>query len=251
MNAQPRSLQDSPSLLSVLVGLYPLIIFGPCAVLLTYPFPPPAWRLEPVVTAIQLAGMGLPILVGFAVGWLRRFPLWSYPYITLVTGYLLAIILSIPSLLNWRGEYLSVGISALAILLEMAVLVLITRRDLPIARLWQDIRTDWTRLSLGLLVVPNFFFSSIDHEEDPVLTVFVIGPCLVIVLTALLYFMVQRKSVRSIILVAGMVLAILIRLPSGKWFYIYYWLVTAIIVFLPATINLLQQKAKPNQEPIP
>ena len=97
------------------------------------------------------------------------------------------------------------------------------------------------------LTVPNFFFSSIDHDEDPVLTFFVIGPSLVFTLAALMYFILQPKSARSIVLVAGMILAILIRLPSGKWFYIAYWLGTAFIVFIPAVIDLLQQNAAPSE----
>jgi hypothetical protein len=251
MNEKLLRSQESASLMSVLVLLFPFVIFGPCIVLLSYPFPPPAWRQEPAVRVIQMTAMGLPILVGFAVGWLRRFPIWSYPYTIIISGYLLAMLLSIPSLLDWRGEYLQLLVSVLAILLVIAFLVFFTRRNLPIARLWQDIRADWTRFSLGLLMIPNVLFSSIDHDEDPVLTLFVIGPTLMITLTALAAYILQRKSARSTVLIVGMILTILIRLPSGKWFYIAYWLVTTIIVFFPAGLDLLQRKSTRSEETSP
>jgi hypothetical protein len=236
--------KDRNSLGWILIGLYPFFFFGPITVLLGYPFPPPAWRWEvPFQTVLAIAGL-LPAAIGFSLGWWKRFPLWSYVYFCqAVLFFIIACGTLLDGRTNWSVD-LPAMVGLLLLFVLLALLVYWTCRDLPLRDLFADIRRDWTRLSLGLIILPAMFFGSIDHEEDPILTIFVIGPGLVLLLTALLALLANSKEHRALILAAGMLLTILVRLPSGKGFYLFFWLVTAAIVFFPFLLQLLPQPHK-------
>ena len=236
--------KDRSSLGWILIGLYPFLFFGLITVLLTYPFPPPAWRAEAPFQTVMAAAALLPVVVGFSLGWWKRFPLWSYVYICqAVLFFLIACGTLLDGRTNWNVD-LPALVGLLLFVGLLALLAYWTRRDLPLRDLFADIRRDWTRLSLGLMILPAMFFGSIDHEEDPILTIFVIGPGLVLLLTALLALLASSKDRRALILAAGMLLTILVRLPSGKWFYLFYWLVISAIVFFPFFLQLLPQPRK-------
>ena len=232
----------------VLVGLYPFFFFGPLMVWLAYSYPYPAWRMAPGSQWALAAIYMLPLVAGFAIGWLKRFPLWSYAYLCLATGY---FILGSAELLDGKVDWRLYGqfVGGFFLFTGLAVLLAyLTRQDSPINDLVKDVRRDWTRLSLGLLIVPTVFFGQIEHEEDPVLTIWVIAPTLVLLFTALMAFLTPQKQRRALILVGGMVLALLVRLPSGKWFYLMFWLILSALVFAPSLIDRSARRSKTGQK---
>jgi hypothetical protein len=231
--------------MALLAGTYPFFILGPVMVLLSYPFPPPEWRVNPAFQIGFFAVVGLPILAGFYIGWMKRFPLWTYPYLCLVSFFEIIAGLTLATRsFAWRiyGPLLLEFFCSFAL---VAFLVYKTRKNLPLFHLFEDIRQDWTRLSLGLLIVPTFFFSSIDHDEDPVLTPFVIGPSLVLMLTALFGLIATEKQSRVLILAGGMLLALLLRMLSGQFFYVFYWFISSAVVFAPVLLTLIPHRKTP------
>jgi hypothetical protein len=236
------------NLFPVLAGLYPFFYFGPLMVLLGYPYPPPAWHST---LAFQLAIILLstvPIGAGLALGWLKRFPLWSYAYVCLVVFFLITGTVSLFSGPLDFGPNTLVLVAWILALLLAGGLFYITRHNSPLPGLWVQIRADWTRLSLGMLVLPAVLFGAIDHDETPVLTGLVIAPGVVLLLTALLGLLARSKRERLVILALGLVLALVISLVNEQMVMLFYWLFAVGFVFAPAAVELRGRGAKGSTE---
>ncbi len=237
MEQETRTSSERINWPSVIAGVLPFLIFGPAPILLAYPYPYPEWRMSPTFLRLQTAAALLPMAVGFGIGWLKRFPPWSYPYLVLTSGFLM---LGVATVLN--GEIGSQDDKPfIAGLLIFSVLIIglffFTRSEQPLRNLVKNIQADWTRLSLGLLIIPTVMFGGVEHEEEPILTFFVLGPVLVLCFTALLALVEKTSKTRARILAGGMLLMILVRLGSGDFFYLIYWFLAFVVVFMPYLIK--------------
>jgi hypothetical protein len=88
-----------------------------------------------------------------------------------------------------------------------------------------------------------------DPEKDLLGTlVFVVGPTLALLLAAVLALMVQNKPTRLVILAAGMLLMLVLRMLSGKWGFVFYWLFAVLVVFSPYMVELWARSSQANPE---
>lgn len=184
------------------------------------------------------------------IGWIKKFPRWSYPYVGLVLGSLAALGLNpLFSLIFPRGSEWSAWGQILIVLsysiLACGLLLLTARRWRPLQPLYQGIRQDWTQLSFGLFPLAAVLFGGIDHEEDPTLTIYVIAPTIILALGALLYLRSTAKAQRILALLFSLLLAVSVRLVGGKLFYGLFGMIAAAIIFIPALLELLTPLDKP------
>jgi hypothetical protein len=232
------------SWLEALAGLWPFLLVGPASVLLSYPYPLPAWRSTPWGQALVVAAYGLPLLIGLGIGWLRKWPRWAYPYLSvvlLVLGYVVSYMLTQrvfevgPEWPYWPRFVINTGSHALV----LSALALSARAWRPLQPLYQSFRRDWTQLSFGLFLSVGILFGSIDRQEDPSLTLFVLLPPLIVLLGALAYLLSSNKAHRILAMLISLALAVGVRVADGKLFYGEYALEMAAICSLPALLELL------------
>lgn len=134
----------------------------------------------------------LLVSVGLLIGWIRRFPLWSYSYL----GWSVFII--------WIGSNGSINRVSLTppIGLIFGIMVLAallwTRSLNPIKNLFRDIWNDWTRLSLCMYTFIAFAFLTYDENHHPYLLVFIAASTLAIAAGA--WFFLRSASLKGRIL---------------------------------------------------
>jgi hypothetical protein len=232
------------SWLVALAGLWPFLLAGPANVLLNYPYPLPAWRSTPWAQILMGTVYGLPLLMGLSIGWLRKWPRWAYPYLavvvfilgSLVSGAITGLVFEVgPEWPYWPQFAITTGSHALV----LGALALSARAWRPLQPLYQSFRRDWTQLSFGLFLSAGVLFGSIDHEEDPRLTLFVLLPPLIILLGAMAYLLSASKAQRILAMLISLVLAVGVRVADGKLFYGEYALQMAAIISIPALLEFL------------
>jgi hypothetical protein len=232
-----------------LAGLWPFLL-GPVSVIVEY-LTMPAWFQYSETPKYLFV---LSLLVGLGVGWAKGWPRWSYLYLgfAMVVGGL-AIGGTVSSMVFTVGPEWpvlpQVLIAVGAFGLTVGILTLIARAWRPFHSLYQDIRQDWTRLSFGLFtgVLVLFGGGGIDHDEDPIFTLNVFMPSLIVLAGALVYLRSTTKAQRILALLVSLTLAVAVRVVGGKTFYGTYGAVVGVIVSIPALLGLLPRPAKPLQ----
>ena len=136
-------------------------------------------------------------------------------------------------------------VQALAFYVLVPAAVLMLMRRLGWLRpLYLRIRQDWTQLSFGLSVVSALMLSGVDYDEDPQLTLAVILPGVIVLLSAVAHLRSTNKIQRVLSLVLGLIVAVAVSIWR-HWYYILYGMFLAGIVFLPAVLELLRPQSKP------
>jgi hypothetical protein len=211
--------------------LLPFLIFGPVATMLAYPYPYPAESFPSWFIQNRAVIFAAGFLIGLVLGWLSNWQRWSFSYLGLGVMILLVQV----------GMNSIIALST--IILVAALLLIRGRRSLQ--SLSSQIPRDWTPLSFGLSIVAATMFSGGgDHTEDPNLTLLVILPGVIIVLSALAYLRSRNKSQRIWSLVLGITLLIIVS-TVRHWFFILYGILAVEIVFLPALLELIPLQNKP------
>ncbi len=82
-------------------------------------------------------------------------------------------------------------------------------------------------------------FAGIDHDEDPVLTLPVFLPSLILLLGAGMYLRSATKASRALAMFISLTPATIIRISDGKIFYGLIVIPMGMIVFVPALLELL------------
>lgn len=122
-------------------------------------------------------------LIGLTIGWIRRFPLWSYAYL----GWSLTFAW-------WWSDMETTGLNILGytfksntlwewriwlpLVIVAGVALLWTRTLAPLKRLFAGIWQDWTRLTLAMYALPCWFILLYDENHHPYLLAFMIGSTL-------------------------------------------------------------------------
>ena len=136
-------------------------------------------------------------------------------------------------------------VQSLAFYVLVPAAVLILMRTLGWLRpLYLRIRQDWTQLSFGLSVVSALMLSGVDYDEDPQLTLAVILPGVIVLLSAVAYLRSTNKSQRVLSLLLGLLVAVAVS-ALRHWFYLLYGMLLAGIVFLPARLESSRPQGKP------
>ena len=250
------ALDDHPSpWLGTLIGALPFLMFGPITVLLAYPYPYPAWRTSEGFVALVRIVYPLVMLIGLAAGWRARWPRWSFPYLSVGIVFLDGWIAQLgrwiaqsvaPRVFGLGQEWPLFGqlVHDLAFFALVPAMVFVLMRTVRWLRpLYLRIRQDWTQLSFGLSVASAFMLSGIDHEEDPRLTLAVILPGVIVLLSAVAYLRSTNKIQRSLSLLLGLLVAVAVS-ALRHWFYLLYGTILAGIVFLPALLESLRPQSK-------
>jgi len=241
---------DQPSSwLGTLIGALPFLLLGPITVLLAYPYPYPTWRTSEGFVALVNIIYPLGLLIGLAAGWRARWPRWSFPYLCvgILVSYTWIAQSVVPLVFRVGLEWPLFGqiVYALGIFaLVLATVLGLMRAARWLRPLYSSIRQDWTLLSFGLSVASAFMLSGIDHEEDPRLTLAVILPGMIVLLSAVAHLRSTNKIQRILSLALGLFVAVAVS-ALRHWFYLFYGTILAGIVFLPALLELLRPQSKP------
>jgi hypothetical protein len=251
------ALDDHPSSwLGTLIGAFPFLLFGPITVLLAYPYPYPAWRTPGEFVALARSIIyPLVMLIGLAAGWRARWPRWSFPYLCVSILLLDHWIAQsggglaqsvVPRVFGLEQEWPLFGqfVQSLAFYVLVPVAVLMLMRTIGWLRpLYLRIRQDWTQLSFGLSVVSALMLSGVDYDEDPQLTLAVILPGVIVLLSAVAHLRSTNKIQRVLSLLLGLLMAVAVSIWR-HWYYILYGMFLAGIVFLPALLELSRPQSK-------
>ena len=209
----PQSIDNTPSdIWQTLAGVALFAAFGISSILMEIPHEwMPSGRAN-FFWVFLVTELLLPP-IGFAAGWVTRFPRWSYAYI-LVT----------PLLAWYMGSVTTPGLqvfgipvfgrahwgerSWLVFCLAMVVALLLTRSLRPLAALFTNIWRDWTLASFSIFgCLPWLTWVSFDEIDRLFSLYFMVGLTVVFVTTATLYLRSKHLSNRALILLGGAVIA--------------------------------------------
>lgn len=199
----------------------------------------------------------LVLLIGFAVGWVKGFPRWSYPYV----GWTLFI-----HLLGNRtvsGLWIFSGLGEWIPLLVVAVIaLLLTRSVRPLRQLVTGVWQDWTRLSFVLYaIVPVLVMASFDEVTKPYPIPYLAASSVALAGGALAYVRVAKTSQRALALLIGMTLSWTVttvgytiygwtampwKTEPGPWYMeargmVIYWSGLLAFLLTPALLGLLRR----------
>ncbi|MGZ9235259.1 MAG: hypothetical protein ACXW4E_07015 [Anaerolineales bacterium] len=245
----------------VIMGSLPFLVFGLFLILLEIPV---AWSLPAwfdTVAGIIFAFLLILPAIGFGVGWVQKFPRWSYPYAGMAFVMALYIasvttpglkILGYPifgrELWGWRA-WIPLGMA-------FVVALAISRSFQPVLKLFTNLWEDWSILSylmmgfLPLLIAIEF------DEIDRLYSLYFMVPFAVLLVgVAVFYLLGHRTWQRVLTLTVGIVI-IIVATAIGST---SYWLdhsgtslanamgvpgramVIILIMLLPAWLELLRR----------
>jgi hypothetical protein len=212
MASQSKSIVSSTRW-QALIGTFPFLAFGFSAIIEEADglFPIRGQDAEMVVYGL--------CLVGFLIGWIRGFPLWSYSY--LGWSFLLAYFNT-----NW-GIYSDPDFQ---VWIPFGIIILIailwTRSLNPIKKFFRDIWHDWTRLTLAMFTFVGFAWMAAAYDENhhPQLLWFMLAATLAT--SAGIWFFLRSASLkgRVLSLIGGLFAADIISLICyATWDYREYY----------------------------
>ena len=250
----PQSSDQTPwhtALLSMLL----FIIAGPVGIIQGYH---PGWdpqRLPWIFPLVMVLG-GLAICTGLAIGAVKKFPRWSYPYaiyaIFLLTFVATYAINRTPWDINHEGWVLFV---------VLGLSILVTWRLPAFRPFYANVRQDWTLLSYGLYACTLFILGTHDSDESPVLNLWVLLPSLIGIAGALAHLRLASATRRTGILLLSMSVGVVIWWSpvfsgnTGTWqgtlvvtgILLMIWGVLAALIIAPILVGvftLLDDKLK-------
>jgi len=231
-----------------LAGLWLFLFLGPVSVIMAY-LTMPAWFQYSETPKYLSIIFVLSMLIGLGVGWAKGWPRWSYPYIgfavVVLGGLAINAVFSMVFTVGPEWPVLPQIFIAVGVLGLMAgILMLIARAWRPLHSLYRAIRQDWTRLSFGLFTGVSVLFGGVDHDEDPIFTLNVFVPSLIVLVGALVYLRSTTKAQRILALLVSLTLAVAVRVVGGKVFYGTYGAVVGVIVLIPALLELMPRPAR-------
>jgi len=193
--------------------------------------------------------------IGLCIGWIRRFPRWSYPYVAYVLFYSLIMMnTATPGLLfgrelwGWRAW--------IPLALVVVISLLITQSLHPLRKFFTNIWEDWTLLTLGLFgCMPLLIEMSFDEMDRLFSLYFMVILTFLMVGTVYIYMQRPAHRERIAVLLIGILLTITLTMavPTIYWHNhgntnIIPAVVTGIVVYLvlfsPALISILPRSKR-------
>lgn len=224
------STSDQTSWLAALLSLLPFFIAGPLRIILSYQ---PGWTPREG-SLLYLSFLLLSFLVvagGFALGAVKKSPRWFYPYAVclafafyLLGGYALY-------LFHWSLLQNNFFLFLAAILFILW---------LPGFRsFYRNILRDWTLLTYGLYGLVLYLLASLDYEESPSLSLFVLLPSLLALGSALAHLRIRSAFLRIVALLAGTFAGLFIWLLPISQGMISVWIGAFFLFFMPLTFGII------------
>ncbi len=144
----------------------------------------------------------LVVLAGCILGIVKKFPRWAYPY----PFYLAFSIYAFVSYANFiYQQSFSPRNSFLFYLVGILVILFLP----GLRSFYSHIRQDWTLLSYGLYGFAFYLLSGADYDETPQLTLLVLLPSLISLVSALAHLRIRSASIRIAALLLGSYVAIM------------------------------------------
>ncbi len=187
-STQPSSRQEA------LLGALPFLMYGLICMLVKFALPFSEFFLW--------LAFYLIILIWLVIGWIKRFPRWSFAYV----GW------SITIALTWGG-------APLVLLFPAIVVALIWTRSIsPIKQFFHGILDDWTCLSFALFTLPAWFILSYSGNDHPYVTLFMFGSTLALSLGVYFYMRSSNAANRIVFLLGSLVAAFtLLSISNTAW----------------------------------
>jgi hypothetical protein len=223
MNPSFPSTSDQTPWPTALLSLLPFFIAGPVRIILSYQ---PGWTPEQFSQFyfLFLLLSSLAVTGGFALGVVKKFPRWAYPYaiylaisLSLLVGYALSLFH-----LNIYGQ------NSFFVFLAAILIVLWLPR---FRSFYSHIPQDWTLLSYGLYGLVQFLLASIDYDESPRLNLLVMLPSLLILCAALAHLRIRSAFMR--------IAALLVGTFAGLFFWLFPIFTGMVSVWIGVGMGLL------------
>ncbi len=189
--------------------------------------------------------------IAFAVGWVRGFPRWSYPYTGGLLAYSLYMMNTSTPLLRQLGYLHQVwGWRAwLPFLLAFLTGLLITRSLRPARNFFANIRRDWTLATFAMFAwMPLLIGMVFDGVDRLYSSTFKLLLTVVMIITALLYMRAGRQASRERILTVGILITLVVSMGASTIYWlpldgvyipgmVAWTLVSLVILFFPALLS--------------
>lgn len=244
----------SSSWKSALLGALPFMLWGITLITLELPheWATPGWIQAGLAVLFSAILLVLPI--GLGVARTQGFPRWSYPYLTMAALCSLFLMNATTPGMRLFG-YPTFGREVwgwrawIPLLMVAAVALLISRSLGPVSMLFKNVRNDWTLLTFSLFGLMPLLIMIFFYEIDRLFSLFfMVAFTLVAVATALIYLRSGQSGKRSLALVVGIVstMAIIVIGPNVYWQShggmnhipsIVAGMVLALVMILPSLIN--------------
>ena len=240
---------------TAILSMLLFVISGPLGIMVGYH---PGWdpqQLPWVFPLVMILG-GLAICAGLAIGAVKKFPRWSYPYaiyaIFLLTFVATYWINRTPWDINHEGWVLFVVVG---------VSILVTWWLPAFRPFYANVRRDWTLLSYGLYACTLFILGTHDSDESPVLNLWVLLPSLIGIAGALAHLRLASATRRIGALLLSMSVGVVIWWSpvfsgnTGTWqgtlvvtgILLMIWGILAALIIAPMLVgvfNLFGSKLK-------
>jgi len=237
------------SWIGLLAGLWPLIFLGPIMAVVPY-LPREASRLLNFETPLWMATVFASLLIGILAGWRKGFPRWVYPYLVILFfAFVIPLIGRLSTLLgpDRFNKWIAAAILLICFLGFGAAALFVASRIPPMRKIYHDVRTDWTRLSFGMLAYPAFATGFYGGDHLPPFGPAVWLPAVVVVLGAAVYLICRSRWTRILALLAAVLLAFLLKMifSSDETSIGIVPLFLGLVFFLPALVELLPRPKLP------
>jgi hypothetical protein len=216
------------------------------------------WQWTDSLSQFFLALLIILPPVFYAVGWVKGFPAWSYPYIAHVlqwSSYMTQAATPGLRIFNYTfGPRDLWGWRAwIPFALATGIALLISRSFIPLLNLIEDSRQDWTRYTFGILgFFPMWVFMSFDGLGRLYSLYFMVCLAVAMPVTAFTYLRSRSTRKRAAALSVGIFISVLVATaaPTLYW-HPEGWLLTRAITmgitfllvsFSPALITSLQKR---------
>ncbi len=229
------------SWIGLLLGAWPFIFAGPMMAMLPY-LPQQITQKFNFNTPLWLATVGLSLLLGIFVGWRKNYPRWVYPYLVILFS-----IIVIP-LLSWIGPLWFSGFNAwattaiiLSLIIGFGAAALFLLSHIPSTRkIFFDIRSDWTRLSFGMVVFLAFGTGLSSGDHLPPFGVTVLLPSAIVVFGAVAYLLSRSRRLRILVLLTtiGLCFLGLSIIPNTETWAIWPALTLVMLILSPMLVGL-------------
>ena len=238
--------EESLSWIGLLLGAWPFIFLGPLLAILPY-LPRQVTRFYNFNSPLWLASAYLSLLIGILAGWRKGFPRWSYPYLVV-----LFFVIVIPplgwlsSLLGPRriSPWVSISILLIAILGCWAVTLFLLNRMPATRKIYTDLRSDWTRLSFGILLYLAFGTGFYGGDHLPPLGLAVWLPSVLVVVGVVAYLFCRSRLLRSSVLIATLGCTILEKtvFQNNEPWNLWPVLLMVGLILSPGLLGLLPRR---------
>jgi hypothetical protein len=217
--------------------------------------------------AVSLWALILVPPVAFAIAWIKSFPRWSYPFISLGTLIALYIMIASTPGLSFFG-YPTFGRemwgwrALMPFMLATLVALLISRSVAPLVTLIRQVFEDWTLMTYSLFGMLPLFVSIAFDEMDRLYSLyFMVFLALVMLVFCVVYLRSRSQQMRVLALVLGVGLVMLttsvgtkLYWSDGRWLDLLTMIpgtiVFMLVFFSPGILRAIIRRLDRKESPV-